>query len=442
MGRVCPSQQQWRRSDRQQRRDVNGCVDGYFLLRHDAERISLCSNTTNNTTIGCISIRTCGRKRAARCSSGDADPPTSERGDSAGVKLITHSDSHREPIEEPARYGAQVKLSVFAPLSLACAISVFTPVVAYGQPKPPPPPPPPAPAAAPAPPSRPLAEVLKGEAKAEYDSAKVLYNDGDYTNAVLKFSTAYDKSHDPRLLWNMAACEKNLRHYARALRHVRKYAADTSGLVTDQERTEATELIKVMEPLTAKLRVNVAEPGVEILIDDEVVGTTPIDAVVVDIGLRKVRGRKAGFTDGTREVPVGGAPEVSVDLVITKIEHVGRVVVKAGTNDTIAIDGTVLGTGSWSGPISSGGHTLRITAPSMRPYQAEILVNDEQTREIAVTLEPEQTRLPLWVWIAGGAVVTTGLAVGAYFLFRSDDYDGPTGNLAPGLVYASRPFRW
>ena len=84
-----------------------------------------------------------------------------------------------------------------------------------------------------------LSDALPTDAKADYDSAKLLYNDGDFNGALLKFSLAYKKSGDPRLLWNMAACEKSLRHYARALRLVRAYASDPSGRVSESERAEA-----------------------------------------------------------------------------------------------------------------------------------------------------------------------------------------------------------
>jgi hypothetical protein len=52
--------------------------------------------------------------------------------------------------------------------------------------------------------------------------------------------------------------------------------------------------------------------------------------------------------------------------------------------------------------------------------------------------------MPAWVWIAGGAVVAGGLSVGGYFLFKGggDTYEGPTGNLSPGIVNASRPIRF
>ena len=307
-------------------------------------------------------------------------------------------------------------------------------------PAPPEPPPPPAPP--PGPP--PLSEALTGPAKADYESGKLLFVDGDYAGSLVKFSAAYDASKEPRLLWNMAAAEKNLRHYAKALRLVRQYAKDGDKLLNDADKKEAEDLIKNMEPFTAKLQLNIDEPGSEVSIDDEVIGPSPVDPVLVDIGTRKLRVRKEGFEEVTKDVPVGGAAQVSLDVKMVKIVHEGRLNVNASNNGTIAIDDKVVGTGTWSGVLPSGGHTLKVTAPNMRVYQAEVLIQDKQQREVAVTLEKEPSKgLPAWAWITGGVVLTGGLAVGGYFVFKQDPkYEGPPGNLSPGLVQASSPIRF
>ena len=88
------------------------------------------------------------------------------------------------------------------------------------------------PAAAPAAAPAPLSESLSGMARAEYAAARILYEDGDYQGALQKLRSAYDSSKDARLLWNMAACEKNLRHYALALGLVERYVSDGGALVT------------------------------------------------------------------------------------------------------------------------------------------------------------------------------------------------------------------
>ena len=94
--------------------------------------------------------------------------------------------------------------------------------------------------------------------------------------------------------------------------------------------------------------------------------------------------------------------------------------------------------------LPSGGHTLKVTAPKFRVYQAEVLIQDKQSRDVAVTLEAEPSKgLPAWAWITGGVVVAGGLAVGGYFIFKKDPtYDGPVGNLQISSVQANAPFRF
>jgi hypothetical protein len=54
----------------------------------------------------------------------------------------------------------------------------------------------------------PLSQVLQGAAKNAYDVASLLYKQGDFAGAEAKYSQAYDLSKDPRLVFNMAACER------------------------------------------------------------------------------------------------------------------------------------------------------------------------------------------------------------------------------------------
>lgn len=297
------------------------------------------------------------------------------------------------------------------------------------------------PAAAPTPPS--LAETLTDDAKSDYQAAKVLYGDRDFAGALVKFTNAYEKSKDARLLWNIAACEKNLRHYASVLFHVRKYMTD--GDLGTADRAEAEELIAAIEPFTADLEVNVSEPGAKVYVDDVLVGAVPLDKpIVVDIGVRKIRVVKDGFADFIKELPVGGAKTIHLDVTLTKVVHEGTLIVNVRPKDEVFVDGLRVGVGSWRGTVSSGGHMLRVTAPEMRAYQSEVLVRDNETRTVAITLDREpkpSASVPTWVWIGGGALVLAGAAVGAYFLFKPADKPAPVpiGNLDPGNVQASIP---
>ena len=120
---------------------------------------------------------------------------------------------------------------------------------------------------------KPLSQSLTGEAKAAYDAAKLLLGDGDFAGAAIKFRGAYDQSGDARLLWNI----------------VREYLDTGKDLLTDADRREGRALLDAIESFTVRLTVVVKEPGAEIDVDDERVGTSPLEGpVTVDIGQRKI----------------------------------------------------------------------------------------------------------------------------------------------------------
>lgn len=343
-------------------------------------------------------------------------------------------------------------MKTFALVGILVGLTVTTPLLAQpARPKPPPaakepapkePAPPPAPPAAPS-----LADTLSGTAKAAYESGKLLYGDGDYAGALLKFRAAYDESKDARLLWNVAACEKNLRHYASVLSLVRQYLDEGATTLSPADKSEAETLLTTIEPFTAALEAKVSEEGARVYVDDALVGTTPLaKPVVVDIGVRKVRVQKDDFEELVKEIPVGGGPKITIEVTLKKIIHEGRLVVTARPGQQIFIDGAPRGIGSFSGAIASGGHSLRVSAPEMRTYQSEIVLRDNESRTVSVTLDREPKAggaVPAWVWIGGGALLVSGLVVGGIILFQPEDRkpDLPVGNIQPGAVQASIPFR-
>jgi hypothetical protein len=88
---------------------------------------------------------------------------------------------------------------------------------------------------------RPLAASLTGEAASSYRSARLLFDDGDRAGALEKFKRAYELSKDPRLLWNMAVCEKELRHYAQSSTLIDQYLHDGGDKLTADARKNALE---------------------------------------------------------------------------------------------------------------------------------------------------------------------------------------------------------
>lgn len=307
---------------------------------------------------------------------------------------------------------------------------------AMAQPTPAPPTPPAtteAPAAA-TPAVVPLSDSLTGPAKTEYDLGKILYRDGDFAGAAVKFAHAHELANDPRLLWNLAACEKNLRRYARVLKLLERYKIEGKDLLTEADQQEAQALIDAIRPFISTVTIVASEPDAEVSIDGQAMGKTPLpEPLRVDMGSRVFKVAKPGFREQTRTEKLAGASVVTLDFQLTREVHEGTVIITAGSKDVIAIDGKVVGTGRYEGVLPSGGHTLRVTAAGMRAYQSELVIKDNDRRTIGVTLEKEKASATPWLLAGGGALVVAGAVVGGYFLFKPDEKVTP-GTISPGSV--------
>lgn len=278
-----------------------------------------------------------------------------------------------------------------------------------------------------------LADTLTGTAKSEYEAAKILYADGDFAGSALKFHHAYVLSNDARLLWNEAAAEKNQRHYARVEALIREYL-QKGGAKTEADKADAQALIETVRAFIGDLNVTSTENGATVYVDDVQVGVTPLPAPLrIDMGLRRVRVVKPGFTDFSKNVEIvgGGQSNLAVELVAEA--HQGTLRVVGSVDSTIRVDGKVVGIGQWQGTLPSGVHSVEVTADRKLPYRSDSLVQDGELSTVQVTLQDapgysstivERNSSNTWLWVAGGAVLAAGLGVGAYFALKPE-HQGP-----------------
>ena len=73
---------------------------------------------------------------------------------------------------------------------------------------------------------KPLRDQLPPEAQKQWDSAVSLYKAGQWDGARTSFFAAWEASKNPRVLFNVAVCEKNLGRYARAIESFKKELAE------------------------------------------------------------------------------------------------------------------------------------------------------------------------------------------------------------------------
>jgi len=268
-----------------------------------------------------------------------------------------------------------------------------------------------------------LVDTLTGDAKASQQQGKALYDRGDWAGARGQFQMVYAASSDARMLWNVALAEKGLKHPATALTFVQRFIKERGKAMTLQERKDADELRKTLETQSSKLKLSVSEPDADVFIDDQLAGSTPIPTpIAVDPGTKRIRVKKNGFKETVETETFTNGGTVVLEIVLQPDLHQGRLHVNAAPNDTIWLDGRVVGQGKWDALVTSGRHYVSVTAPGKRSYETETTVRDAEVRDLDVTLQVDDSGRgdgATALWIAGGAALVAGAVIGGYFLFRS-----------------------
>ncbi len=278
-----------------------------------------------------------------------------------------------------------------------------------------------------------LSQSLQGDAKAAYDSGELLVANGDFVGALTKLRQAYEASKDPRLLYEMALCEKDLRRYAPMQSLLEQYLRDAEGSIPQDIRTAVGDALAAIKSLVATVTVTSLEPEATVLVDGEVVGVTPIPApLTVDLGKHVIVAKKAGFETSEQTIDALGGSAISVALVLIAQARVAQLVVRSDASATVKIDDRVVGVGHFEGPLEPGTHGLQLTEGGKEPYRVVLELHDGESRMVEVTLA-DQKRVP-WPWVLGGAVLAAGAAVAIYFLANPhEETVAPDGKL--GRVY-------
>jgi hypothetical protein len=276
-----------------------------------------------------------------------------------------------------------------------------------------------------------LEDSLQGLAKDAFVSAKILFNNSDFEGAAAKYGQAFDLSKDPRLIFNLAICEKNLRHYARTQGLLQQYERDMGARMPADDKATVDAALGAIHNLVGTVRLIVTEAGASVSVDGRPAGTTPLESsLVLDLGEHTVAVKKSGFVGAEQTVKVAGGNEIALALTLAAESHTAQLLIAADAEAIVAIDGKTAARGRFDGAVTSGVHAVLVTEPGMVAYKADVELKDGETRSVIVTLESEKHGGALWPWIAGGAAVVAGAVVGGYFLFKTQ----PAAATPPGQL--------
>lgn len=207
-------------------------------------------------------------------------------------------------------------------------------------------------------------DELPDDAKKDWDAAKELFDAGDFRGALVQYNSVFEQTKNPRVLFNVGVCWKNLNRYARAVAAWEKELTFKSKLsAAEIEKVETA--IETLRPFVSTLKVTANEPGATLVISGEEVGETPFIAPVpIDVGRQEVVLKKEGFVEVKKTVDVarGKAAEVTFKLEPIKKATDIRIDVKGAPKATIFMDGTDMGPAPFEGKVPAGRHTFEARA--------------------------------------------------------------------------------
>jgi hypothetical protein len=167
-----------------------------------------------------------------------------------------------------------------------------------------------------------IAQKPDAPTKAQTDAATAhfkrgveLFEEQDYTGALIEFRRAYDTAPNYRVLYNIGNTCFQLTDYACALRSLEKYLADGGSEIQASRRADVERDLGKLRQRVAKVDIKTNVPGADISIDDAPVGKAPLpEPVLVSAGRRKITATFERRTPVTKTVDVAGGDSLPVQL--------------------------------------------------------------------------------------------------------------------------------
>jgi tetratricopeptide (TPR) repeat protein len=235
-------------------------------------------------------------------------------------------------------------------------------------------------------------DELSTEARNDWDAARELYDAGDYRSALVHFEKAYELSKNPRVLFNVGVCWKDLTQYALAIRVWERALGFRDRLSADDVQ-KLEFAVSAARPFVSTMKLESDQMGALLSIDGNEIGKTPfVEPIPIDVGRRKVTLSKDGFAVGEKTVDVVQGSQVVLAMKLMPLQKTGSVTIaiSGAAGATLFMDGRELGPAPFSGDVPEGPHTFEARAPGYYPTRQTSDVLYGKTLRLALSLAKAQ----------------------------------------------------
>ncbi len=285
-------------------------------------------------------------------------------------------------------------------------------------------------------PSAPATDRAGEEASDHFKRGLQLFDDGDYTLALVEFERAYQLAPNYRALYNIALVDTQLGRYADAARTFEEYLRDGGDSIAPARRAEVTKTLAGLTLRTATVDLSTNVPNAEITLDGKALDPSTLHGpMVIDAGEHIVQATAPGFRATNRAVTLAGADRVSVrlDLVALAPLHVTNDLPPHGRGPFW--QGFVATGALAAGAIVSG--VVMLDARSHLSQLQNTPASDAAQRESAAN---KANTAALTADILSGLAIVAG-GVSIYISLGSDHSSkAPSVAIAPQRIALSLPF--
>jgi len=272
------------------------------------------------------------------------------------------------------------------------------------------------------------------EASTHFKRGLQLFDEGDYTLALVEFERAYQLAPNYRALYNIALVDMQLGRYADAARTLEQYVTDGGGAIPAARQAEVRKSLSELKLRTATVEISLSVPGAEVTLDGKPIDPSIYKApMVIDAGEHTLRATSPGYSAANRTVTLAGADRAAVRLELVPLSS--RVSIDNGEHRAFFWPGLAAAGGLAAGAIVSGAVML-----DARSHLTNLQNSPDSSIADRQTWANRNNSAALAADIFSGAAAVAG-GITIYLSLRLDhSAKSPAVAISPRQIALSEPF--
>jgi len=260
-----------------------------------------------------------------------------------------------------------------------------------------------------------------------------------YEEALEAYERATAIEPHPVLLFNRGRALQALRRYPEALDHFEAFSREASPELLARAG-KLQELMDNLRDRIATLEIACSVRGATVLVRNQKVGITPLDAPLrVNAGPATVIVLADGYEAFRGNADLRGRSTERIEARLVRKRHKTLLRVRSPARGAVAsVDGTVLGSVPTEVAVEAGTHRVRLEHPDYVATETSVEVESGKPKTLSVSMQAKPGILSRWWFWAGTAAVVAGAVTLTIALSTEKEPDA--GDIPPGVLTAPLRF--